>query len=210
MRRPRQNQGGRRWKARGSVIRNPSNKPRATTNQLARGRARERLLTHNDAMANFATLESLKKEDEEKEKKGNAYYAGGARGAGQGGRFVMQQFSFPRACNAALSWQRRASDAEEPCCSSSPLIRTDLNLGSTHTSTKDNLKKTGQFFQDFHPSAEDVLPDIRPTRLPNPQHQQRHTHTQGRSDRRHLIASRGFLTANPKMHDAVFFRLCLI
>lgn len=40
-------------------------------------------------MANFATLESLKKEDEEKEKKGNAYYAGGARGAGQGGRFVF-------------------------------------------------------------------------------------------------------------------------
>lgn len=40
-------------------------------------------------MANFATLESLKKEDEEKEKKGNAYYAGGARGAGQGGRFVQ-------------------------------------------------------------------------------------------------------------------------
>eukprot|EP00903_Cladosiphon_okamuranus_P009992 g9478.t1 len=36
-------------------------------------------------MANFATLDSLKKEDEEKEKKGNAYYAGGARGAGQGG-----------------------------------------------------------------------------------------------------------------------------
>lgn len=39
-------------------------------------------------MANFATLDSLKKEDEDKEKKGNAYYAGGARGAGQGGRFV--------------------------------------------------------------------------------------------------------------------------
>lgn len=36
-------------------------------------------------MANFATLESLKKGDEEKEK-GNAYYAGGARGAGHGGR----------------------------------------------------------------------------------------------------------------------------
>lgn len=35
-------------------------------------------------MANFATLESLKKGDEEKEK-GNAYYAGGARGAGHGG-----------------------------------------------------------------------------------------------------------------------------
>ncbi|CAM9460603.1 unnamed protein product [Ectocarpus sp. 8 AP-2014] len=35
-------------------------------------------------MANFATLESLKKGDEE-EKKGNAYYAGGARGAGRGG-----------------------------------------------------------------------------------------------------------------------------
>ena len=42
--------------------------------------------SHEDAMANFATLDSLKKEDEEKEKKGNAYYAGGARGAGQGGR----------------------------------------------------------------------------------------------------------------------------
>lgn len=37
-------------------------------------------------MSNFATLDSLKKGDEEKEKKGNAYYAGGARGAGQGGR----------------------------------------------------------------------------------------------------------------------------
>lgn len=41
-------------------------------------------------MANFATLESLKKGDEDKEKKaGNAYYAGGARGAGQGGRSVV-------------------------------------------------------------------------------------------------------------------------
>lgn len=35
-------------------------------------------------MANFATLDSLKKKGEE-EKEGNAYYAGGARGAGQGG-----------------------------------------------------------------------------------------------------------------------------
>lgn len=40
-------------------------------------------------MANFATLDSLKKEDEEKEKQGNAYYAGGARGAGQGGRYAL-------------------------------------------------------------------------------------------------------------------------
>ncbi len=40
-------------------------------------------------MANFATLDSLKKGDEEKEKEGNAYYAGGARGAGHGGRCVV-------------------------------------------------------------------------------------------------------------------------
>lgn len=42
-------------------------------------------------MANFATLDSLKKGDEEKEKKGNAYYAGGARGAGRGGRCVCSK-----------------------------------------------------------------------------------------------------------------------
>lgn len=39
-------------------------------------------------MANFATLDSLKKKGEE-EKQGNAYYAGGARGAGQGGRCAL-------------------------------------------------------------------------------------------------------------------------
>lgn len=37
-------------------------------------------------MANFATLDSIKKKGEEEKDKGNAYYAGGARGAGQGGR----------------------------------------------------------------------------------------------------------------------------
>lgn len=37
-------------------------------------------------MSNFATLDSLKKGDEEKQdEKSNAYYAGGARGSGQGG-----------------------------------------------------------------------------------------------------------------------------
>lgn len=37
-------------------------------------------------MANFATLDSIKKDEEEQDM--NAYYAGGARGGGQGGRWV--------------------------------------------------------------------------------------------------------------------------
>lgn len=82
--------------------------------------AKERRLTHDDAMANFATLDSLKKEDEEKEKKGNAYYAGGARGAGQGGRFVLQfcvqntQASLTRSC-ADLFFGRDAPWMKKSC-----------------------------------------------------------------------------------------------
>ncbi|CAM9140914.1 unnamed protein product [Discosporangium mesarthrocarpum] len=36
-------------------------------------------------MAKFATLDSIKKEDDEEKREDNTYYAGGARGAGQGG-----------------------------------------------------------------------------------------------------------------------------
>lgn len=61
---------------------------RGIDNEQERERERDRGKTQT-TMANFATLESLKKGDEE-EKKGNAYYAGGARGAGRGGRFVSK------------------------------------------------------------------------------------------------------------------------
>lgn len=44
-------------------------------------------------MSNFATLDSLKKKGEAEEKQGNAYYAGGARGGGQGGRYVHCLFA---------------------------------------------------------------------------------------------------------------------
>lgn len=80
--------------------------------------------TQQPTMANFATLDSLKKGDEEKEKKGNAYYAGGARGAGQGGRFVDTTYFFfgrhatarhtRRAANTVLSWMKwTLGEAEE-------------------------------------------------------------------------------------------------
>lgn len=61
----------------------------ATQRAGEREREREGSRQTQTTMANFATLESLKKGDEE-EKKGNAYYAGGARGAGRGGRFVFE------------------------------------------------------------------------------------------------------------------------
>lgn len=60
-------------------------------------------------MANFATLDSLKKGDEDKEKKGNAYYAGGARGAGHGGRCVCRRCEKVLGASALLFWVEGSS-----------------------------------------------------------------------------------------------------